>query len=92
MGYYINQINGKILPAKRKVEFLLENGAVRVINPTFQENLVCVVENIMFDAAAYAYSEDEMKYFNESDGLRTKTWLIVPNANELSGYKTKTHE
>lgn len=92
MGYYVNQINGKILPAKNKVKFLLENGAVRILNPTFQENLVCVVENIMFDAAAYAYSEDEMKCFNESDDLRTKTWLIVPNANELSGYKPNTND
>ena len=52
----------------------------------FQPNLVCVVENFGFDAAAFAYSEREMQEFLTPDG-RNKTWLIVPDADKLSGYK-----
>lgn len=87
MGYYINQINGESLPAKGKAQFLIERGATRVQNPVFQENLVCVVENMLFDAAGYAFSEEEMRVFKDPNDYRQKTWLIVPKADELSGYK-----
>lgn len=90
MGYYINQINGKILPAKDKANFLIENGAIKVEGKLeFQENLVCVVENFLFDAAGYAYCEFEMDAFNSPYDNRKKTWLIVPNAAELAGYEKK---
>lgn len=88
MGYYINQINGKMLPAKGKAEFLIENGAEQIKTPIeFIENLVCVVENFWFDAAAFAYSEEEMFEFSNPSDNRKKTWLVVPNAAELSSYK-----
>ena len=87
MGYYINQINGKPLPPQGKCETLIENGSTQINTPTeFQDNLVCVVENGFFDAAAYAYSEKEMNEFLDPSDYRRKRWLIVPNADMLSGY------
>jgi hypothetical protein len=80
MGYYINEINGESLPATGKAQFLIKNGATRVTDLVFQENLVCVVENLMFDAAGYAFSKNEMDAFNDPNDYRRKTWLIVPNA------------
>lgn len=86
MGYYINQINGKVLEPTAKAQQLIREGATLVTEPiTFQENLVCVVQNGFFDAAAYAHSEKEMEHFLIPDG-RPKTWLIVPNADLLSGF------
>lgn len=90
MGYYINQINGKILPTKNKAQFLLENGAKKIEGDLkFQENLVCVVENFLFDAAGFAYSEMEMDSFNNPYDKRPKTWLIVSDAAKLAGYEKK---
>lgn len=87
MGYYINETSkGDALPAKGKLEKLLEDGATIVDGKTFQENMVCVVENWMFDAAGYAYSEEEMAAFNEQCG-RKKTWVIYEHAKSLSGYE-----
>jgi hypothetical protein len=87
MGYYINQINGKPLPSQGKFQSLIENGSTQINTPTeFQDNLVCVVENIWFDAAAYAYSEKEMNEFLDPSDHRRKRWLIVPYADLLSGF------
>lgn len=87
MGYYINQINGKVLEPMFKAQQLISEGATLISEPeVFQENLVCVVENSFFDAAGYVYCEQEMEEFKIPDG-RVKRWLIVPNADVLSGYK-----
>ena len=89
MGYYINKINNKDLPAKNKANFLIQNGATKINEPIeFQENLVCVVENFFFDAAGYIFSQEELKAFNDPEDQRPKTWLIVPDADILSEYKT----
>lgn len=89
MGYYINEINGKVLNPTSKASQLLDNGATLVTEPiTFQENLVCVVENGFFDAVGYAFSQEEMEQFQIPDHRR-KTWLTVPNADVLSGYSER---
>jgi hypothetical protein len=88
MGYYINKIEGVDLPAKGKVQVLIDNGAEELNgNINFQENLVCVVENMFFDAVGYVFSQSEFDAFNHPSDDRKKTWLIVPNAPELAGYK-----
>jgi hypothetical protein len=87
MGYYVNSTNsGEGLLPHNKAFALVLDGALPINPPTeWQPNLVCVVENGSFDAAAYAFNADEMKYFLEPDGRR-KIWLIVQNADKLSGY------
>lgn len=91
MGYYINSLpNGQDLGRLGKAEILLNKieGAKEIPAPDqWQEDLVCVVENVRFDgsfeAAIYAYSPSEMEYFKQDDG-RKKKWLIVPGAKNLA--------
>lgn len=85
MGYYINKTSkGVQLPASDKADYLILDGAIEV-PAKFQPNLICVVENGPFDAAAYAYNEKEFNEFNYPDG-RPKRWLVHPKAAELAGY------
>jgi len=87
MGYYINKTSkGVELPSSDKADYLILDGAVEV-PAKFQANLICVVENPAFDAAAYAYSENEFNAFNYPDG-RPKRWLVHPMAAKLSGYNS----
>lgn len=84
MGYYINEDSkGNILPNLGKAEALLNDGATPAEKVEYQPNLVCVVNNGMFEAAAYAYSPEEFNEFNRFDG-RPKKWLIHPQAKELA--------
>jgi len=79
MGKYINKTSkGKILLATGKVEALVFDGAFLTI-PAWKENLVCVIDNGNFEAAGYAYCENEFNEFNRSDG-RLKTWLVYKHA------------
>ena len=94
MGYYINRgPNGADLPIRGKAKFLLGIDGVKSLSKMperFVPNLVCVLENGMFDAAGYCFSEEEMRAFGEPDG-RKRTWLIVPDAAKLSDYKEVSH-
>lgn len=95
MGYYIDHLaDGTQLPARGKAKFLMKDPAVTVLSVPFehyrggfQKDLVCVVENGHFDAAGFAFSEQEMRDFNDPRDTRMKTWLIVPGAKKLSGYE-----
>jgi hypothetical protein len=92
MGFYINEINGKEAPSRLKVGFVLKEvpGAKSINPPTeWQEDLVCVVHNGAFDAAGYAFDENEMNAFLAPDygSQRPRTWLLVPGAKDLAGYK-----
>lgn len=84
MGYYINQNSkGDSLPVKGKLEALKNDGAI-ITDASFKENLVCVVETVLFDAAAYMFSEDELDYFVNDAYNRKSTFLVYPNAKELA--------
>lgn len=50
--------------------------------------LVCVVENGLFDAAAYCYNEREFKDFCNPNDPRPRTWLLMDKikAEKLSGF------
>lgn len=88
MGYYINHLpDGRPLPATDKaLALVLAGEAIKITGDKFVPNMVCVVKNGPFDAAGYCYSEAEYEAFKRPDG-RPRTWLSVPNAAELSGYK-----
>lgn len=84
MGYYINETSdGKPLPAVGKAKALIEDGA-KMVAPEFQENLVCVVDNMFFEAAGYCYSEQEFRVFNDPRDTRPKVWLVHPEAKQLA--------
>lgn len=86
MGQYINKMpNGKFLSANDKAEQLLKIEGAKEINEgdvTFQDNLVCIVQNGAFDAAAFMYSQSEFDCWVRPDS-RLRRWLIIPNAQDL---------
>lgn len=86
MGYYINEMpNGDPLPHKGKADKLLTiEGAEETKVPTeWNDNIVCVVDNVIFEAAGYAFCKEELAVFARPDG-RPKRWLYVPNAKSLA--------
>ena len=88
MGYYINKVKGETAPTTDKAEFLRAHAAAREIpRPSaLCPDLVCVVSNGFFDAAAYVYSPAELAEFSQDTDPRPRKWLIVPGAAELAGY------
>lgn len=89
MDYYIQ------VPNKDKVGFLLKNHDAMLLESAVQAReafkegfgVVCVVDNGIFKAAAFAFSEEELEVFAKPDD-RPKTWLAMDRklAEELSGY------
>ena len=89
MGFYIDG------PGKGKAAFLVrEHGAmvlpsILAARQAFGEGMgvVCVVDNVYFEAAGFAFLKDELEIFAEPDG-RPKTWLAMDRdeAERLSGY------
>lgn len=92
MGYYITSTKAGPLSLHGKAEDLIKNeNAVKIESPPLafptDKAVICVVDNGPFEAAAFAYSKNEMDYFAESDG-RPKQWLLmdINRAKELSGF------
>lgn len=86
MGYYIDHNSkGVTLNSMYKAKQLIEDGAVEV-EPKWQENLICVASNPLFDAAIYCHNEAEFDMCKFNDG-RYKIWLTHPLAKKLSGYE-----
>lgn len=78
MGRYVNLTSKGALgrSAGEKCDGILADGGKEIRKPKeFQKNLVCVVDNGYFGAAAYAYSEREMKAFQLPDDTRPKRWF-----------------
>lgn len=85
MGRYVNKTSLSSMGVSfvSKCNALLNDGAVKIEAPkTFQENLVCVMDNGFFAAAGYADSEREMQQFLSPDG-RTKQWFIWDKVNDF---------
>lgn len=93
MGFYI-QTDG----AKHKADYIIaEHGATEI--PALQapialENglgVIVVVENAAFDAAAFAYSQEELGVFRDLRDTRPKRFLTMPYvlAAKLSGYRPR---
>ena len=95
MGSYINRIDKEPVGASayEKITALIKAGAVAVKEDVdenneplkYQENLVVVVDNGHFAAAAYAYSEKEYKYFLSTPGdKRMRFWFTFDRAKEFA--------
>ena len=90
MGYYINEPK---MGAKNKAAVLVnEYGAKRTFStpPSLvppSKALVCVVENFIFDAAAFVFDDEEYASFIQPDG-RPRTWLLMNRAwvVKVTGY------
>lgn len=87
MGFYINTIKGAALPSRGKADAILNlvEGSKKISPPLMWEpDLVCVVSNGRFEAAAHAYSAEEMHHFLDHTDGRPTQWLFVPNAHEYA--------
>ena len=92
MGYYI-ETPGKL---KGKAKAIMEeHGAHRILYAPVSlvqvgegKAVICVVDNGMFEAAAFCYSDEELAVFAQQDERR-KDWLIMDwaKACELTGYR-----
>jgi len=78
MGHYIQG------PTKGKVDFLVhEFSAIRTTQPISfsmipgDKELICVVDNGIFDAAAWCFSEREFDEFTQKSDPRPKRWLLM---------------
>lgn len=79
MGIYL-QTNSKgvLLTNNRKAADLIADGAVRQDHPHYvHDKSVCVVENGVFDAAAFAFDEREFDAFLNDGTRRVKHWLEI---------------
>ncbi len=90
MGYYIEvpEDSGK---AQQIVE--LYGGRIVPRPPSFEditpdEAIICVVDNGPFEAAAFAYSQEELNAFSFYDE-RPRVWVIMSRqkACKLTGYE-----
>lgn len=80
MGKYINRIG---ITYEEKVKNLAEIGTKIAPPVEWCENLVCLVDNGPFAAAAWCYDRREFREFSANDGRR-KCWFIVPDAPTLA--------
>lgn len=84
MGKYINQNSKGEALGLQKLNGLIQDGATKISPPIeWQEGLVCVLENGMFDAACYCYDKQEMQACLEPDSRR-KTWLKYDQAKDVA--------
>lgn len=83
MGRYINNINGKHIGKSfiAKWRNLVEAGAERIEPTEFVPNMVCLVDNGHFAAAAHAYDEREMNVFLHPDP-RPKQWFVLKGVEQ----------
>lgn len=86
MGYYIQG------PASGKAQYLVEQFAGKIVEqPHFfsdvpkGEELVVVVDNGPFEAAAWAFSKREFEEFTDQSDARPKLFVLVPE-EKLQSY------
>jgi hypothetical protein len=86
MGRYINHTStGTPLPARGKMSALLADGATLyggILKNANLDTLVCIVDNGMFEAAAWVYDKREVAEFSNPQDRRQKVWLVYPHAKQ----------
>lgn len=88
MGRYVNQTSkGEVgTSSAEKCRALLEDGAIQIPKPAkFVPNLVCVLDNGFFGAAAHVYSEGEFEAFTDPDDYRSRRWFIWDKVEQYAG-------
>ena len=82
MGWYINGIGTTF---SEKIENLKSKHAAKVVTEPseFTEDLVCVVDNGAFAAAAWMKDNREFQAWKPKDG-RNRVWMIVPGVENLA--------
>ena len=90
MGYYI-----QVPQNKNKADQIAKvyGGEVLIHTPKFEDTppgkaLICVVDNGLFEAAAFCYNGDEFSAFSDPRDGRPKTWVVMAydKACVLTGY------
>jgi hypothetical protein len=91
MGYYI-QVPKNHNKAKQIVE--LYGGEILSKVPVWEElkseeAAICVMDNIEFEAAGFAYSKRELEEFSNPKDNRPKIWVIMDRkkAEELTDFE-----
>jgi hypothetical protein len=87
MGSYINQTQNGLIGTSftEKCEALLNAGAVEIEKPKkFMSNLVCVVDNVLFGAAAHVYNENELRDFTMPNDERLKRFFVWDKVQEFA--------
>lgn len=92
MGFYLETPRNKqkadqlvAMYNARKVDIM--EALAEMING--KKAVICVAQNLNFDAAAYCYSLAELRRFNHVSDDRPKTWLVIDDkalVENLSGY------
>ena len=89
MGYYLQASPEQ---THNKAEFLCDayNGQIITVGEAEQlmvdpetVAVVCVVNNGIFEAAAYCYSAAEFQEFSRPEDQRPKTWLRFDNVKQI---------
>ncbi len=87
MGYYINKTTKGTINSANKFKELIDDGAIYIPDPgEWISNLVCIVDNGVWQAAAYCYNQEEYERFSGVDDRIIK-WLEYQHVEEMSGYK-----
>lgn len=91
MGLYVNQdFEGKFIgdSAEQKFQALIKAGGKEISQPQsvaeFSPDLVCVIDNLIWGAAAYIKSPTELSYFIGSQDPRPKRWLLLPGVEKIA--------
>jgi len=87
MTKYIEAINEKELPIKNNVHIILNKiaGSFVLEGPPaiWIEDLVCVIDNGVFQTVFYVSDEHELNDF-KLQSQQEKTWMHVPNAKQYT--------
>lgn len=94
MGYYINPPDGR---TRQKGEWLVDtygakevsvDHAYDIVTIGGDKGIVCVVDNGMFEAAAYCYDRNEYMVFADWRDMRPKRWYCMDREiiEKLSNY------
>lgn len=93
MGLYLEVDSKKVpLGIRSKADNLIMDGAREItVTPTYQRNLVCVVNNGPFEAAGFIYSRQEFSEFFGTD-RRPRRWLVCTDEQMKANFRLDTLE